>query len=55
MSFVNRLLEKFRAPKSAEDMAEQDVFNQRLTKMQGRVARAPLHTPFRSSRLHPAA
>lgn len=55
MSFVNRLLEKFRAPKSAEDMAEQDVFNQRLTKMQGRAARVPQHTPFKNSRLHPAA
>ncbi|MBL8563776.1 MAG: hypothetical protein JNN06_16015 [Gemmobacter sp.] len=54
MSFVNRLLEKFRAPKATEEAAEHDVFTLRLMKMQGRAARAPQHTPFKNSRLHPA-
>lgn len=55
MNFVNRLLDRFRSAKPGDDAVEQDIFNQRLIKMQGRAKSAPLHTPFKSPRLHPAA
>lgn len=56
MTFVTRLLDKFRAASSkAENTAEDDVFTLRLRKMQGRARMAPRHSAFKNLRLHPAA
>ena len=50
MTFVTRLLEKFRAPAATAE-AEDDIFSVRLRKMQGRARLAPQSTPFSSLRM----
>ncbi|MEH7828255.1 hypothetical protein [Gemmobacter denitrificans] len=57
MSFVTRLLSRLRrAPTQTQAQAEQeDVFEMRLRKMQGRARREPAATPFRNSRQQSAA
>lgn len=55
MTFVNRLLEKFRAQDAAAAAVEQDIFNLRLMRMQGRGGHAAKHSPFRNPRMPLAA
>lgn len=54
MSFVARLLAKFRSSPAVQPLSDDDIFAQRLSKMQGRARLAQQGTPFRNPRLHPA-
>ncbi|WP_192931115.1 hypothetical protein [Gemmobacter serpentinus] len=55
MTFVTRLLAKFRKTAAVEPLSEDDIFALRLSKMQGRARLAQQGSPFKNHRTQPAA